>query len=148
MQFPFLCSYSNCFVPARDWSPLANFRSMLALTILLPKPTIPSYVISNARASFRGNATLMLVLIILSILTILTLCFSVAGRLVGNVQIHFELIILLLIFILTCVPKGTGGAFWANPDSRLITMIVLTSLILRFIQNGLGAFVDFLAILF
>ena len=36
----------------------------------------------------------MLVLIILSILTILTLCFSVAGRLVGNVQIHFELIII------------------------------------------------------
>ena len=36
----------------------------------------------------------MLVLIILSILTILTFCFSVAGRLVGNVQIHFELIII------------------------------------------------------
>ena len=41
----------------------------------------------------------MLVLIILSILTILTFCFSVAGRLVGNVQIHFELIILLGCFL-------------------------------------------------
>ena len=89
----------------------------------------------------------MLVLIILSILTILKFCFSVAGRLVGNVQIHFELIILLLIFILTCVPKGTG-AFWGNPDSLSNYNDVLTSLILRFIQNGLGAFVDFLAILF
>ena len=85
----------------------------------------------------------MLVLIILSILTILTFCFSVAGRLVGNVQIHFELII---IYPNMC-SQGTG-AFWGNPDSLSNYNDGLTSLILRFIQNGLGAFVDFLAILF
>ena len=75
----------------------------------------------------------MLVLIILSILTILTFCFSVAGRLAGNVQIHFELIILIrgaflgisrfmfaigkckIIRVSLCFSNGEG-ALWEMAD--------------------------------
>ena len=116
MQFPFLRSYSNCFVPTRDWSPLAKFQIHACSNYSASSTYYLILFHSQSEGFLLGNATLMLVLIILSILTIRSFCFSVARRLVGNVQIHFELIILLPMFILTCIPKGTG-AFWGNPDS-------------------------------
>lgn len=130
VQFPMCCSCSNC-CSTKGREPFGELQIHVCSNYCASRKYYENQIFSGTFSGVQYSCLFPCPLSIPTTLATLEF-FKLAGRLVG-VQIHFALVIVLLMLFLTFIPKGTG-AFWGNSFTALLAIFALTGL------TGLGAF--------